>query len=589
MKRPFLVCTTLAAITLCSSSALASMGDTPLSPIQIASQFALDADLTPPPNFQAFSLTSPYQNTITVHQADAAFIKVHFSQFSLPEGAYVTVSSEDGQEQYRYTMQANGQRTFNAENGEDGVNQFSAMSVHGDTARVTLTLPAGTQWQSKHALRIDTYKAGDPSDEIIAEQEVGQLSTCGINERKDVACWQDSHPEEYERSRPVARLLMNGSGLCTGWRVGPDNHMFTNNHCVESQTELANTEVWFNYQRPTCGRGQITDVVKVTGAQLLNTDYTLDYTLFSVNNFAKVAQFGYMGLDVRQPQRGETIFIPQHGAGNPKELSIESDQNSGGICQIDVAITNGRGSNTDTGYFCDTTGGSSGSPVLAKDSHNVIALHHFGGCENQGVRIDKIWPQVAGEFENVPPQGDHQSGGAPNAVFTGHCTALSCEFDANGANDSDGSIVSYQWDFGDGYQATGVTASHKYGSAGTYSVTLTVTDDQGLTDSVNKAFTVGSVNDFPRTELSGQRSSWQYFAYTAPQTGSATVRMYGGTGDADLYVQKGTKPDQNQYQCRPYTSGNSESCRVDVNAGDEVFIGIRGYRAFSGVTLDVSQ
>ncbi|SIO37505.1 PKD domain-containing protein [Salinivibrio sp. ES.052] len=588
MKRPLLFCTTLAVMTLCSSSAVANIGDKALSPIQIASQYSLDANLTPPPNFQAFSLTTPYQKTIKVHQVNAAFIKVHFSQFSLPEGAYVTVSSEDGQEHYRYTMQVNGQRTFNAKNGEDGVNQFAAMSVHGDTAKVTLTLPAGTQWQSKHALLIDTYKAGDPSDEIIAEQDIGQLSTCGINERKDVACWQDSQPEEYERSRPVARLLMNGSGLCTGWRVGPDNHMFTNNHCVESQTELANTEVWFNYQRPTCGSGQITDVVKVTGAQLLNTDYTLDYTLFSVNNFAKVAQFGYMGLDVRQPQRGETIFIPQHGAGNPKELSIESDQNSGGICQIDVAITNGRGTGTDTGYFCDTTGGSSGSPVLAKDSHNVIALHHFGGCENQGVRIDKIWPQVAGEFDNVPPKGDHQSGGVPNAIFTGQCTALSCEFDANGANDSDGSIVSYQWDFGDGYQANGVTASHKYGTAGTYSVALTVTDDQGLTDSVRKAFTVDNVNDFPRTELSGQRSSWQYFAYTAPQAGSATVRMYGGTGDADLYVQKGTKPDQNQYQCRPYTSGNNERCQVDVNAGDEVFIGIRGYRTFTGVTLDVN-
>ncbi|QCF37473.1 PKD domain-containing protein [Salinivibrio sp. YCSC6] len=559
------------------------------APINIASQYSLQADLAPPKTFRATALGETYQNSIKIHQADAAFVKVHFAQFSLPDGAYVDVTSADGTESYRYSNQANGKRTFNPTQGDDGVTQFSAMSVHGDTAIVTLVLPTGTQWQPQHALRVDRYQAGNPENLMEAAQDVGTLSTCGINERKDVACWQDSHPEEYERSRPVARLLMNGSGLCTGWRVGPDNHMFTNNHCVESQSELTSTEIWFNYQRPSCGSGTISDIVKVTGDQLLKTDYTLDYTLFSVNDFARIAQFGYMGLDVRMPQVGETIFIPQHGAGNPKELAIESDQNNGGICQIDVAATNGRGTNTDAGYFCDTTGGSSGSPVLASSSRNVIALHHFGGCENQGVRIDKIWPQVASEFNNVPPQGDHQAGGAPMAVFSGQCTALGCAFDASGASDTDGQIVSYQWDFGDGYQGSGVTASHQYGTAGTYSVTLTVTDDQGLTSSASKSFTVGSDNDYPKTDLSGASSSWQHFVYTAPQTGTATIRMYGGTGDADLYVEKGTKPDLNQFSCRPYTSGNNETCSLDVNAGDEVFIGIRAYRAFSGVTLDVNQ
>jgi PKD repeat protein len=75
------------------------------------------------------------------------------------------------------------------------------------------------------------------------------------------------------------------------------------------------------------------------------------------------------------------------------------------------------------------------------------------------------------------------SGGnqAPTASFTYSCTDLSCDFDGSGSSDSDGSIVSYDWDFGDGATASGVTASHTYAADGTYTVTLTVTDDLGAT------------------------------------------------------------------------------------------------------------
>jgi hypothetical protein len=55
------------------------------------------------------------------------------------------------------------------------------------------------------------------------------------------------------------------------------------------------------------------------------------------------------------------------------------------------------------------------------------------------------------------------------------------EFDGSGSSDSDGMIASYQWDFGDGATGDGWSASHAYLQAGTYTVTLTVIDDQGAT------------------------------------------------------------------------------------------------------------
>jgi len=63
-------------------------------------------------------------------------------------------------------------------------------------------------------------------------------------------------------------------------------------------------------------------------------------------------------------------------------------------------------------------------------------------------------------------------------------------FDGRGSSDPDGTIASYAWSFGDGTTASGATASHAYGTAGTYTATLTVTDDLGARSSDSAIVTV---------------------------------------------------------------------------------------------------
>ncbi len=88
----------------------------------------------------------------------------------------------------------------------------------------------------------------------------------------------------------------------------------------------------------------------------------------------------------------------------------------------------------------------------------------------------------------------YRNGGpvAPHASFTASPTTgnapLAVTFDASGSSD-DGTITSYVWDFGDGANGSGVTTNHTYALHGTYTVTLTVTDDEGLDDTATQSIT----------------------------------------------------------------------------------------------------
>ncbi|MDP4985524.1 PKD domain-containing protein [Pseudoalteromonas tunicata] len=526
---------------------------------------------------------------------NADYIKLHFKNVQLAGSAKLVIRNPDNTERYEYTVNNMSLATKDTALGDDGISSFSAMSISNDSVIIEYYPDENTADQHTEFGVIDSYFYGTESviPANINQNDASLLSTCGVNERQDVQCWANSHPTEFDRSRPVARLVIGGRSLCTGWRVGADNKMFTNNHCVETAGELASTEVWFNYQQKSCNGSTREAVVKVTGNQFFKTDYTLDYTLFSVNDFSSISQFGYLGLDVRDALQGERIYIPQHGSGNPKELAIESDQDSNGLCQVNAASTSGRGTGTDIGYNCDTIGGSSGSPVLAGLTNKVIALHHLGGCYNKGAKISKIWPQVSTYFNGEIPIGDDNDSSNPIARFTYNCNFEQCSFDGSGSS-SAGSINSYSWQFGDNQTDSGSIVTHTFSAAGSYSVSLTVLDSNNQSHTVTQQVAVTSDNTIPDDELvkgqakeglSGTMSSEVFYYFDVP-SGASNIRvtLSNGTGDADLYVKKGSKPTSTSYDCRPFKNGNNESCTLTGGEG-RYHVMLKGYRSYSGVSL----
>jgi PKD repeat protein len=95
--------------------------------------------------------------------------------------------------------------------------------------------------------------------------------------------------------------------------------------------------------------------------------------------------------------------------------------------------------------------------------------------------------------------GNGPSNTPPAVAFTPSCVLLVCTF-ADGSTDADGQLTAYNWDFGDG-TAAAITkdAVHTYGTANTYPVSLTVTDNDGAATSVTQSVLVRAPANVPPT------------------------------------------------------------------------------------------
>jgi serine protease len=93
-------------------------------------------------------------------------------------------------------------------------------------------------------------------------------------------------------------------------------------------------------------------------------------------------------------------------------------------------------------------------------------------------------------------------------------------------------------------------------------------------------------NAVPVTNLSGSSGTELRYTIAVPAGASnLQIQMSGGSGDADLYVRFGAAPTTSTYNCRPYLNGNNETCTFSAPQTGIYHIMVRGYSAFSGVTL----
>jgi PKD repeat protein len=181
---------------------------------------------------------------------------------------------------------------------------------------------------------------------------------------------------------------------------------------------------------------------------------------------------------------------------------------------------------------------------------------------------------------------------APTANFTSAINGLTANF-TDTSTDSDGSIASRNWSFGDGTNSTAANPSKTYAAAGTYNVSLTVTDNGGATNTKSGSVTVTAPpagtqlqNGVAKTGLTVAKNASLAFTMVVP-AGATNLKFVtsGGTGDADLFVKFGSAPTTTTYDCKSESSSNSETCTIaNVQAGT-YHVMVYGYAASSGVSL----
>jgi V8-like Glu-specific endopeptidase len=315
-----------------------------------------------------------------IRRDGASYIAPHFSRFDLPPGAALVIRSPRGERSWK--LSGTGKGNLGRTKG------FWGIHIPGPAAVLELwasgPVPAG-------AVVLDRFAHGDPP---LPGPQPDLI--CGIDDTEEAKCVQTREPEIYDHARAVARLLINGVSACTGWLIGSSGHLMTNWHCIGDAEAAANTDYEFMAEGPTCATdcrswGACPGTVAAVSADFVKTNWDLDYTLLQLPVNA-ADTYGYLRLRESGPEIDERIYIAGHPAVWGKRIHDKSTSDASGHCTVNSLSESPclGGDHTEVGYYCDSQGGSSGSPVLGYDDHLVVALHHCGGCLNTGVPVQPI-------------------------------------------------------------------------------------------------------------------------------------------------------------------------------------------------------
>jgi PKD repeat protein len=207
-----------------------------------------------------------------------------------------------------------------------------------------------------------------------------------------------------------------------------------------------------------------------------------------------------------------TGTVVASGGGNQPPIAQVSALPTSGFAPLNVQFTGSNSSDPESGLLTYSWNfGDGGTSTLANPSHQFVKSGVFpvsltvrdplglGSTATLSINVQNTAPIA--RMTATPT-----SGSAPlNVSFTSSST------------DSDGTIVSSQWSFGDGATASGTSASHAYLSAGTYTARLTVTDNSGMTGTTTATISVSGTPSMHVASISvaNRQVSGQWYAATA--------------------------------------------------------------------------
>jgi PKD repeat protein len=180
--------------------------------------------------------------------------------------------------------------------------------------------------------------------------------------------------------------------------------------------------------------------------------------------------------------------------------------------------------------------------------------------------VDTMWTIVLGSAAAGPPNQP------PTASYTSNCSLLTCTFDGTGSSDPDGTIASYNWDFGDGTtDNTTATPSHTYAAEGNYVVTLTVTDNRGgmatNTQTVTALAPITGISFVGSDTTDANATSWTVHVPSSVRAGDGLVLVATVNGTTAL-TGPGGLTGWSQLQSLSTASSTTSVFQRVVAAGD---------------------
>ncbi len=199
-----------------------------------------------------------------------------------------------------------------------------------------------------------------------------------------------------------------------------------------------------------------------------------------------------------------TVTINTQPAGNQPPVANANGPYSGSA-GVAISFSSSGSSDSDgsiVGFswsFGDGTGSSQANPIhtyAAAGSYSVsLTVTDNGGATGSDITSANV-----AAAPNQAPSAD------TNGPYSG-TTGNPISFFSTGSSDSDGTIASTLWDFGDGATSTSANPSHSYAAAGSYSVTLTVTDNDGATGSDTTTASITDTPTVPDTSINSTSQS----------------------------------------------------------------------------------
>ncbi|TWF91423.1 microbial collagenase [Kitasatospora viridis] len=188
--------------------------------------------------------------------------------------------------------------------------------------------------------------------------------------------------------------------------------------------------------------------------------------------------------------------------------------------------------------------------------------------------------------------------GTPSPSFYVGANGLNVQFSDTSTEIGSGSIVSEAWNFGDGATATGRYPTHSFAAAGTYNVSITVTDNYGKSETTTEPVTLstaqmcGSTNtqlldrNCYRANQSATAGNLDYYyIYLPAGTTTLNVTANGGTGTAYLLYNPNTWATPSAYTTGSTANGTTQSLTVTNTTAGYRYISLYAQTTFSGVTI----